>query len=113
MACTGSNNLPDARCAPLVDLDREMARRRLAVPSPSAANQLSINDGLRCRTLADAYPQAIQLLRGSNEAPQTETTRRTFSGVSMLQAGIDATVSGRGARLLAEGAIVDRTTTLI
>lgn len=78
VACTGSNDLPDPRGAPAVNLDREMARRRLAVPSPSAANQLSINDGLRCRTLADAYPQAIQLLRGSNEAPQTETTRRTF-----------------------------------
>lgn len=78
VACTGSPDLPDPRAVSAVDLDREMARRRLAVPSPSAENQLSIDDGLRCRSLADAYPQAIQLLRGSNEAPQTETTRRTF-----------------------------------
>ncbi|WP_195838197.1 GGDEF domain-containing protein [Methylocystis rosea] len=78
VACTASEDLGDPRNVPTVDLDLEMARRRLAVPPATASNQLSLEDGLRCKTLADAYPQAIQLLRSSNEPPQTEPTRRTF-----------------------------------
>jgi len=78
VACTASDNLGDPRNSPTVDLDREMVRRRLAVPPATDSNQLSINDGLRCRTLADAYPLAIQLLRSSNAPPQTEPNRRTF-----------------------------------
>ncbi|WP_330084351.1 GGDEF domain-containing protein [Methylocystis iwaonis] len=75
---TASEHLGDPRTVPTINLDLEMARRRLAVPPATASNQLSINDGLRCKTLADAYPQAIQLLRSSNEPPQKEPTRRTF-----------------------------------
>jgi hypothetical protein len=42
------------------------------------SNQLSNTDGFRCKSMADAYPQAIQLLRSSDEPGQTEPSRRTF-----------------------------------
>lgn len=61
-----------------LDLDLERSKRRLLNASPSNSNQLSSIDGLRCRTLADAYPRAIQLLRNSNEPPQIEPSQRRF-----------------------------------
>jgi hypothetical protein len=63
---------------PVVDLGTEAKRRRLALASPSEANRLLVTDGLRTGTLADAYPQAIDLLRTSSSVPQTETTQRRF-----------------------------------
>jgi diguanylate cyclase (GGDEF)-like protein len=62
----------------VVDLGTEAKRRRLALASPSEANRLLVTDGLRTGTLADAYPQAVDLLRTSSSAPQTETTQRRF-----------------------------------
>ena len=75
---TGAADIRNPLATPAIDLSMEAGRRRLAVPPATASNVLSINDGLRCRSLADAYPQAIQLLRSSDEPPQTEATRRTF-----------------------------------
>jgi hypothetical protein len=63
---------------PVINLDMEAKRRRIPVPPPSEANRLLVTDGLRTGTLADAYPQAIDLLRASDAAPQTESTQRRF-----------------------------------
>lgn len=61
-----------------VDLDGERSKRRLLNAAPTNSNQLSLIDGLRCKSLADAYPRAIQLLRSSNEPPQVEPSQRRF-----------------------------------
>jgi diguanylate cyclase (GGDEF)-like protein len=61
-----------------VDLDVERSKRRLLNAAPTNSNQLSLIDGLRCKSLADAYPRAIQLLRSSNEPPQVEPSQRRF-----------------------------------
>ncbi len=73
-----SKNLRTPDQAQNINFDRERQARRLAVPAATVSNQLSITDGFRCKSLADAYPQAIQLLRSSDEAAQTEPNRRSF-----------------------------------
>jgi hypothetical protein len=56
---------------PFIDLDVESRRgRRLPFAAPAEVHRLLLTDGLRTRTLADAYPQAIQLLRSSNAPPR-------------------------------------------
>jgi diguanylate cyclase (GGDEF)-like protein len=72
------NLAPDTASLPAINLDMEAKRRRIPVPPPSEANRLLVTDGLRTGTLADAYPQAIDLLRASDAAPQKETTQRRF-----------------------------------
>jgi len=69
---------PDVQIGPAVDLHHESRRRRLALTPPSEANRLSVIDGLRTATLADAYPQSIDLLRSADLPPQVETTQRKF-----------------------------------
>jgi diguanylate cyclase (GGDEF)-like protein len=62
-----------------VDLAEESRhRRRLHASQPANIYRLSGEDGLRAKSLADAYPQAIQLLRTSSIEPQTEPTGRKF-----------------------------------
>jgi hypothetical protein len=69
---------PSSASLPTINLDIEAKRRRIPVPLPSEANRLLVTDGLRTGTLADAYPQAVDLLRASDAAPQKETTQRWF-----------------------------------
>lgn len=78
VACTASDDIGDTQGKPAIDLGLAIDRRRIPIPAATTSNQLSISDGLRSRTLADAYPLAIQLLRGSNEPPQREANRRDF-----------------------------------
>jgi diguanylate cyclase (GGDEF)-like protein len=70
--------LPHTALGPAVDIATETRRRRLGLAPPSEDNRLLVTDGLRTGTLADAYPQAIQLLRASDATAQTETTQRRF-----------------------------------
>lgn len=56
---------------------KQISRRVLPIQTlPS--NGLEITDGLRVKTLAEAYPSAIQLLRASELPPQVEPTGRRF-----------------------------------
>jgi diguanylate cyclase (GGDEF)-like protein len=70
---------------PFIDLDAEFRTRRLPFAAPAEVNRLLLTDGLRTRTLADAYPQAIQLLRSSSAPPQIEATRRRFREFSCFK----------------------------
>ena len=51
--------------------------RRIQLPEPTSG-ALGIWDGLRLRTLADAYPTVIQLLRTQKEAAQRDRSDRRF-----------------------------------
>ena len=51
--------------------------RRIRLPEPSIG-ALGIRDGLRLRTLADAYPTVIQLLRTQKGAAQRDRSDRWF-----------------------------------
>jgi diguanylate cyclase (GGDEF)-like protein len=69
-----------------IDLAEESRhRRRLQSTQPANIHGLSGEDGLRARSLADAYPQAIQLLRISSAEPQTEPTGRKFREFSSFK----------------------------
>ena len=57
----------DFSARPAIDSSSERSRRRLPIGPPDASHRLSITDGLRNRTLADAYPEAVQLIRGADE----------------------------------------------
>lgn len=60
---------------PIID-QLQRSRRRLAIPSPNRTNRLDILDGLRVKTLADAYPEALQLVRGAAEPDDHKEPRR-------------------------------------
>lgn len=60
---------------PIID-QLQRSRRRLAIPSPNRTNRLDILDGLRVKTLADAYPEALQLVRGAVEPDDHKEPRR-------------------------------------
>ena len=63
---------------PAIDLLNK-SRRRLAIGAPDETHRLAITDGIRTRTLADAYPEALQLIRGApNSLDQVEPQRGTF-----------------------------------
>lgn len=65
------------------DPSKERVRRRLKIPAPDQSHRLVITDGLRVATLADAYPEAVQLIRSaSNTADYDEGTRGSFRELS-------------------------------
>jgi hypothetical protein len=53
-------------------------RRRLPLGQAADSGRLKASDGLRARTLADAYPRAIQSLREDDQVPQSEPYRGEF-----------------------------------
>ena len=57
--------------------DARQRARRIRLPEPSSG-ALGIRDGLRLRTLADAYPTVIQLLRSQEGATQRDRSDRRF-----------------------------------
>lgn len=67
-----------ASAPPTVNLEEEAKRRRISVAPQSEGIRLLPTDGLRTKTLTDAYPQAINLLRSSDAPPQVETSLRRF-----------------------------------
>lgn len=63
---------------PAVDLLRQ-SRRRLPIGAPNQYLRLDYTDGLKARTLADVYPEALQLIRGARSAfDHLEPQRGTF-----------------------------------
>lgn len=52
---------------PEFDSASEQSKRRLPIAPPDAGHRLALTDGLQTRTLADAYPEAVQLIRGAEE----------------------------------------------
>lgn len=60
---------------PVVDQLRR-SKRRLPIAAASRHNRLDVLDGLRTRTLADAYPEALQLVRGANDPDDHQEPRR-------------------------------------
>lgn len=63
---------------PAIDL-LARSRRRIPISAPDETHRLAVTDGLRTRTLADAYPEALQLIRGAPESlDQLEPHRGTF-----------------------------------
>lgn len=63
-----------------IDLEREAQRRRiLAVSQLPNEERLLHRDGLRAKTLADAYPRVIHILRSESQEPnQPELAGRQF-----------------------------------
>lgn len=69
-----------------IDLTAELSRQgRIALPPPDQKNQLLVTDGLRSRTLADAYPRALQILRSQSDDAQTEQTGRRFTEIQSFK----------------------------
>jgi hypothetical protein len=69
-----------------VDLKTELGRKkRIAPPPPDEKNRLLVADGLRSRTLADAYPRALQILRSQIDDAQTEPSGRRFTEVQSFK----------------------------
>ena len=66
----------DFSALPEIDASREKSKRRLPIPNPDSSHRLSNTDGLRTRTLADAYPEAVQLIRGANDGFDFEEAHR-------------------------------------
>lgn len=54
----------------------QRSRRRLAIARPNPTHRLDIMDGLRTKTLADAYPEALQLIRGAPDDYNQQEPRR-------------------------------------
>jgi GGDEF domain-containing protein len=69
-----------------IDLKAELGReRRIAPPPPDEKDRLLVTDGLRSRTLADAYPRALQILRSQIEDAQTEKPGRRFTEIQSFK----------------------------
>lgn len=67
---------------PVIDLVRR-SQRRLPMGKPNDAYRLDTIDGLRTRTFADVYPEALQLIRGADPALDHEEPRRgTFREIT-------------------------------
>lgn len=67
---------------PIVDLVRR-SQRRLPIGKPNDAHRLSTIDGLRTRTFAEVYPEALQLIRGAELAlDHVEPQRGTFREIT-------------------------------
>lgn len=59
------------------------SRRRLPIGSPNREYRLDVRDGLRTRTFADVYPEALQLIRGADGAlDHVEPHRGTFREIT-------------------------------
>jgi hypothetical protein len=79
-------HIPTVKCrVRFIDLRAEARQRRLPPAVPAELNRLLATDGLRAKTLADAYPQAIQLLRTSEAPAQQELTNRRFREFSSFK----------------------------
>jgi hypothetical protein len=69
-----------------VDLERARSRRRLFTAEPDSGQRLDFSDGLRTRSLADAYPQALQMIRGDGgRQGHQELHRRSFREISAFK----------------------------
>lgn len=70
------------------DPTNEKSKRRLPIASPDANRRLALTDGLQTRALADAYPEAVHLIRGADETFDfLETSRgkfREFTGFKIV-----------------------------
>lgn len=70
------------------NLASERSARRLAIPAADDSRRLSVTDGLLTRTLADAYPEAIQLIRRTERqfdfAEASRGSFREFSGFKIV-----------------------------
>lgn len=67
---------------PIVD-PRGSSRRRLLTAPPTRTHRLDAADGLRTRTLADAYPEALQLIRAAPaDDDQQEPLRGLFREIT-------------------------------
>lgn len=67
---------------PIVDLVRK-SRRRLPIGTPNREYRLGTTDGLRTRTFADVYPEALQLIRGADAGlDQLEPQRGKFREIT-------------------------------
>jgi len=65
---------------PLI-LAREQKQHRLKMPAPHEGHGLRPIDGLRCRSLGDAYPRAIWLLRDAEGPRNSDHMGRPFKEV--------------------------------
>ena len=72
------------------------SRRRLPIGTPDQSHRLLITDGLRIRTLADAYPEALQLIRGaSSTLDQKEPRRGVFREMTGFKTVLTEPLSDR------------------
>ena len=70
----------------ILDPNLEASRRRLRMAPPNDGNRLKITDGFRTKSLADAYPEAVQLIRAANdENTHIEISKRHFRELSCFK----------------------------